>query len=156
MHSEFQLDGSHRLSVPAAVRAQLDSLARSGYPQEVCGLLVGSRNGGDVVVRRAEPVANLETERADDRYRLDPDAFLTIDRAARREGLDIVGIWHTHPDHPPRPSATDLELAWPGYVYLILAVADGTAVEPRAWALKDGGFVEQPIVEEPPVRQPLS
>ena len=156
MHSELQPDGSHRLSVPAAVRARLDSLARSGYPHEVCGLLVGSRDGGDIVVRRAEPVANLETERAVDRYRLDPDAFLTIDRAARQEGLDIVGIWHTHPDHPPRPSATDLELAWPGYVYLILAVADGTAVEPRAWALKDGGFIEQPIVQEPPVRQPLS
>ncbi len=156
MHSELQPDNSQRLSVPAAVRARLDSLARRGYPQEVCGLLVGSRDDGVIVVRRAEPVANVETERAADRYRLDPDAFLAIDRAARREGLDIVGIWHTHPDHPPRPSATDLELAWPGYVYLILAVANGTAVEPRAWLLHDEGFIEQPIVEEPPVRQPLS
>ena len=156
MYSELQSDDSHRLSIPVAVRARLDSLARSGYPHEVCGLLVGRRAGDDIIVHRAEPAANLETERADDRYRLDPDAFLAIDRAARREGLDIVGIWHTHPDHPPRPSVTDLELAWPGYVYLILAVANGTAVEPRAWTLKDGGFIEQTIVEERPVPQPLS
>lgn len=156
MNSELQFDDSHSLSVPAAVRTRLDLLARAGYPQEVCGLLVGSREGGNTVVHRAEPVANLETERADDRYRLDPDAFLVVDRAARRQGLDVVGIWHTHPEHPPRPSATDLELAWTGYVYLILSVIDGTAVEPRAWQLQNEVFIEQPIVEEPPVGQPLS
>ncbi|HEX9699562.1 MAG TPA: M67 family metallopeptidase [Acidobacteriota bacterium] len=137
-----------RLLLCPAIGEWLADAARSGYPREVCGLLVGSRSGAATRVERAEAATNLEEERAADRYRLDPRAFLAIDRAARRDGLDVVGVWHTHPDHPAEPSSTDLQAAWPDYTYLIISVAGDETVHLRAWELVDGRFVERPIVSQ--------
>jgi proteasome lid subunit RPN8/RPN11 len=131
-----------------AIFEALAEAARRGYPREVCGLLVGSRSRSDgtIEIARAEPATNLEQERAADRYRLDPRDFLAIDKAARHDGFDVVGVWHTHPDHPAGPSDTDLEAAWPDYLYLIISVAGGETIRMRAWELVDGRFVERPIV----------
>jgi proteasome lid subunit RPN8/RPN11 len=128
-----------------AIGESLADAARRGYPREVCGLLVGSRSGATTRVERAEPATNLEQERAADRYRLDPRDFLAIDAAARRDGLDVVGVWHTHPDHPAEPSSTDLQAAWPDYAYLIISVTRGETVQLRAWELSEGRFVERPV-----------
>jgi proteasome lid subunit RPN8/RPN11 len=137
-----------------AIGESLADAARRGYPREVCGLLVGSRSGDMTRVERAEPATNLEQERAADRYRLDPRDFLAIDAAARRDGLDVVGVWHTHPDHPAEPSSTDLQAAWPDYVYLIISVTRDETVQLRAWELSEGRFVERPIVSPQAVGRP--
>jgi proteasome lid subunit RPN8/RPN11 len=137
-----------------AIGESLADAARRGYPREVCGLLVGRRSGAAIDVERAEPATNLEEERAADRYRLDPRDFLAIDAAARRDGLDVVGVWHTHPDHPAEPSSTDLQAAWPDYLYLIISVARGETVQLRAWELSEGRFVERPIVSPQAVGRP--
>jgi proteasome lid subunit RPN8/RPN11 len=134
------------LRLPLSERVQLEAWARRGYPREVCGLLVG--HGGCegcrevVAVRRAR---NLNTERAHDRFELDPQDFLATDRAARAAGLEIVGVWHTHPDHPARPSETDREAAWPEWSYLILAVGGCGAVALRSWRLAGEQFEEEEI-----------
>jgi proteasome lid subunit RPN8/RPN11 len=119
----------------------------TGYPHEVCGLLLGRQVNGDTWVERVTEARNLATDRLADRYALDPDDFLAADTAARRDGLDVVGIWHTHPDHPARPSRTDLEAAWEGYAYLILSVRRDGVADMRAWRLNGTAFVEQPIEE---------
>jgi proteasome lid subunit RPN8/RPN11 len=134
--------------LPAAVLRALRERAAAGYPHETCGVLVGRSTAGRIEVVRQEPAANLDRERARDRYLLDPEAFLRIDAAAREEGLDVVGIWHSHPDHPARPSATDLERAWEGWAYVIVSVGAGGARELRSWTLAAGAFVEQSVVEE--------
>ena len=69
------------------------------------------------------------------------------DFEARGDGLEIVGIWHTHPDHPARPSETDSSAAWQGYTYLILSVGRQGVADVTAWRLVEGSFVEQ-LVEE--------
>jgi len=135
------------LRLPADVSGWIGERAARGYPDETCGLLVGTVEGGRVRVVRAEAAGNLDRERARDRYALDPGDFVRIDAAARADGLDIVGIWHSHPDHPARPSDTDLERAWNGYGYLIASVGRDGVREIRSWWLVDGEFVEQAIVE---------
>jgi proteasome lid subunit RPN8/RPN11 len=136
-----------RLVVPHRVLDVLRSRAAAGYPYEVCGLLVGARSRRAIAVRRATDARNLAAEHRRVRYELDPRDFLAADAEARRDGLDVIGVWHTHPDHPARPSPTDLAAAWEGFTYLILSAGARGALEARAWWLGDGRFVEQPLEE---------
>lgn len=136
------------IEIPRAIQERLATLATEGYPNEVCGLLVGRQDGDRRVVERIRPAGNLTTDRRRDRYELNPDDYLAADRAAREDGLDIVGIWHTHPDHPAEPSRTDREAAWEGFTYLILSVRRGKVTEARCWRLEDGEFREETRVTE--------
>jgi proteasome lid subunit RPN8/RPN11 len=88
---------------------------------------------------------NLDQERPEDRYELDPQALLTADRAAQDHGLEIVGIWHSHPDHPACPSETDHAAAWKGWSYMIFSVTPYGVTEIRSWRLADNRFVEEEI-----------
>jgi proteasome lid subunit RPN8/RPN11 len=131
------------LRLPRSSRLEIEEAARNGYPDEVCGLLIGARRNGETVVERVAAARNLNTERSRDRYVLDPDDFLRADREAAEQGREVVGIWHSHPDHPPRPSRTDLEAAWPAYSYLIVSVAVGRIEALRSWRLADERFEEE-------------
>ncbi len=129
------------------VRAALDEIhrhAEDGYPYEICGVLLGPRGGDRVTeVRRAR---NTVTDRAHDRYEIDPHDHIRIQREADDAGLDILGYYHSHPDHPARASITDAERSWAGPVYLIVACHQGRAVDQNAFvAVKDGG----PMRDEP-------
>jgi len=126
---------------------EIDARARAEYPHEACGVLIGREASGRTLVERIASCRNLAGDRLADRYVLDPDCFRAADETARKEGLDVVGIWHTHPDHPARPSETDLEAAWPEYSYLIVSVTSDGVAERRAWRLEDKRFIEQEIEE---------
>ena len=133
------------LHLPQTLGESLNAFVRQGYPRETCGLLLGVRRGDEHVVTQVRRARNLNVERAEDRYELDPDDFLAADREARAAGLDIVGIWHSHPDHPARPSATDRDGAWPGWSYLIVSVGREGVGEIRSWRLNGGDFEEEKI-----------
>lgn len=135
------------LRLTAHQQAILDHWARERYPFEACGLLVGRKVGDAIEVASVHRARNLERERAHDRYTVSPEDWLGTENGARAEGLEVVGIWHTHPDHPPLPSPTDLEGAWEGYTYLITHVTAHGAQASRAWRIARGAFVEQEIVE---------
>lgn len=118
------------------------------YPEEGCGLLAGLREKG-VTVKAYWPVRNLEEGiEARRRYLIGPQAFLVAEREARKQGLEIVGAYHSHPDVPPVPSEVDRERAWPWYYYLIVEVRCGRADSARAWELKGdrSGFEERRII----------
>jgi len=133
------------LHLPQTLGESLNAFVRQGYPCETCGLLLGVRMGDEHVVSRVRRAHNVNIERAEDRYELDPDDFLSADREACAAGLDIVGIWHSHPDHPARPSATDRDGAWPGWSYLIVSVGREGVGEIRSWRLNGGDFDEEEI-----------
>ena len=133
------------LLMPETLGERLKAFARQGYPHETCGVLLGVRSDDQDVVSRVRRARNLNVERAADRYELDPADFLDADREARAAGLDIVGIWHSHPDHPARPSATDRDGAWPGWSYLIVSVGREGVGEIRSWRLNGGEFEEEEI-----------
>lgn len=127
-------------AITAAALAELRRLAAGTYPDEGCGVLLGD---GDAIVE-ARPGRNLRTDRARDRYELDPGDIVRAEREARRRGLDVAGFWHSHPDHPARASAFDTERAWPDYLYLICATTAAGAGEVRAHRLDEavGALVE--------------
>jgi proteasome lid subunit RPN8/RPN11 len=107
------------------------------YPEEGCGFLLGTvTDDGDnrvVAIRRAE---NRQSDRRARRYQLTADDYRAADEAAQEQGLDVVGIYHSHPDHPAEPSETDLdEATFPGYTYVIVSVHDGTPDDLTAWTL---------------------
>jgi proteasome lid subunit RPN8/RPN11 len=135
------------LVIPKEVRGHLVEWVAAGHPHEVCGLLVGRSTGDRFEVVQAAQARNIVKERKRDRYRLAPDDWVAIDNRARADGLDIIGVWHSHPDHPAKPSPTDLEAAWEGYAYLILSVTANGVAELRSWRLSEGKFEEQPIEE---------
>ena len=142
-------EGGRWLEVTEAVRSQLRSWARAAYPREGCGLLIGSRDAeGDRVVR-ATMARNVHASERGDRYEIDPADHLAAWKSADADGLDVVGAWHSHPDHAAVPSAKDLAEAHGGLSYLIVPVTRQGAGELRAWRLaappSERRFVEQAL-----------
>jgi proteasome lid subunit RPN8/RPN11 len=121
---------------PEAVRIVIAD-AEKAYPHEGCGIFVGRRRGDDFEVVRAVPAANENTDKPRVWYDLAPADQERIEREARRDGLDVIGYYHSHPDHPARPSEGDRSRAFGSYVYVIAAVAAGRYQEMTAWTLDD-------------------
>jgi len=115
-----------------AIRAH----GRDTYPEECCGFLLGTFATEGNHVRATRRVANRQDANRERRYTITPRDFLAAEREARERGMDIVGIYHSHPDHPARPSPTDLaEATFPGYTYVIVSVRAGEDTELTAWSL---------------------
>jgi proteasome lid subunit RPN8/RPN11 len=135
---------------------QLESIHSHGereYPNECCGMLLGRVDGDAKEVSEVVPLKNLRLDSAraqellplDDpgreseknRFLIDPLEQLRVEREARSRGLDVLGYYHSHPDHPARPSNYDREHAWPWYSYVILSVERGNAAEMTSWVLSE-------------------
>jgi proteasome lid subunit RPN8/RPN11 len=115
------------------------SHAKETYPEECCGVLVGKyggENGSERTVVKSYRTENINKERAQDRYGIDPGDFNRIDREARGEGLDILGFYHSHPDHPDSPSVFDRERGQADYSYLIVAVNGAGQISVKSWILE--------------------
>ncbi len=125
--------------------AEVSAHVTGRYPDEACGLLIGNASGDRREVFRIVPARNLNRERSRDRYELDPSDFRRADAAAAQAGTEVVGIYHSHPDHPCHPSAFDRKRAWEGYSYLILSVSARGLDEFRSWILIDGTFRDEGI-----------
>lgn len=116
-----------------------------GYPNEICGIMLGTQAEQLVIdVKRAR---NIIVERSRDRYEVDPLDHIRIQREADAAGLDIVGYYHSHPDHPAQASRFDTERAWSGYVYVIVSIEKGKPVDANAFVTEaDGGpFRPEPL-----------
>jgi len=127
------------LILPPGAADDIRRHAEAAYPDEGAGLLLGFVEAGDY--RRVAQVVSLanrwETGARHQRYLLEPRDLMAAEDRAEIEGLTIVGIFHSHPDHPAQPSAFDLEQALPFYTYLITRVDSGTVVASRAWRLAE-------------------
>jgi proteasome lid subunit RPN8/RPN11 len=134
------------VNIKQAALEAIQAHGADGYPNEICGFMLGPKGDGEVTEVR--PARNIIVERARDRYEIDPRDHIRTQREADAAGLDIVGYYHSHPDHPAHASRFDTERAWAGYVYLIVSVQDGQPVEANAFvADQDGGpFRPEPLV----------
>jgi proteasome lid subunit RPN8/RPN11 len=122
--------------------------AEQAYPDECCGALLGRDGARAREVTATLPVPNRrEGSAARRRFLITAAEYRALEREARVRALDIVGFYHSHPDHPPRPSAYDQEHALPWYSYLIVSVREGRGEEMTSWVLRDdrGGFTEEVI-----------
>jgi proteasome lid subunit RPN8/RPN11 len=138
--------------VSLAITARDDERIRAhlgrAYPDEGCGVLLGRDGDGAREVVEIVALENRREESRHNRYLIAPEQFLLADRVARGAGLEVIGFFHSHPDHPARPSAFDLEHAWPYYSYLIVGVTRGEAMEARSWRLvEDRSRFEEEKVE---------
>jgi proteasome lid subunit RPN8/RPN11 len=118
--------------------ALVEEIRRAGeraYPAECCGVLGGRVNELKEVLQLA-PVVNRRTDDPH-RYLISPDDLLRITRELRRSDLEVLGYYHSHPDHPAEPSAFDSEHAWPWYSYVIVRVDRGRAGEMTSWVLEE-------------------
>jgi proteasome lid subunit RPN8/RPN11 len=125
------------VKVAAAALAEIKAHGAQAYPLEACGFVFGRLGeGGEALGLKAFRARNAgEPEKLRRRFRIEPEEFLAAELAAREAGLDLLGIYHSHPDHPAEPSAHDLALALPFYRYLIVAVQGGEPKEISAWLL---------------------
>ena len=121
---------------------EVSAHAVEGYPYEICGMLISAR--GQCLVTQTRRVRNTVVERARDRYEMDPLDQIRIQRECDDTGLDIVGYYHSHPDHPAQASITDSRRSWAGPVYLIVSCVAGEVVEGNAFTAEhDGGPMRQ-------------
>lgn len=117
---------------------RMAGFAEASYPFEGCGVLLGTTVGERVLVNRVLEGHNLVQDRRQDRYELDPRDIIRAEREAREASLDVIGFFHTHPDHPARPSQLDTDRAWPGYHYVVISVRGGQVANATAWRLVEG------------------
>jgi proteasome lid subunit RPN8/RPN11 len=121
------------------------------YPHECCGLLLGRfADNGTKVCLEIYPISNArEEESKRNRFLIRPDELMRGEKHAAARGLETVGFYHSHPDHPAIPSGYDLEHAWPIYSYVVVAVKSGRAEDLRSWEMQAdrSRFDEERIVE---------
>jgi proteasome lid subunit RPN8/RPN11 len=108
-----------------------------GYPHEACGAILGLDGDSNREARALLPLINRRDDSPRNRFEVDAGDFRTAERAAAQRGLELIGWYHSHPDHPARPSEYDREHAWPWYSYVIVSVAAGQPREMTSWRLAD-------------------
>jgi proteasome lid subunit RPN8/RPN11 len=125
------------LKIPRALYDQLRRHGETAYPYECCGALVGEfDNACGKLVRTAIPCDNTRTDSPRNRYDISPTELVRIQHQAMMSGHDIVGFYHSHPDHPARWSTTDLEEAhWAGCSYVITSIERGRATQTNSFVL---------------------
>ncbi len=150
-------------------RGIIEQQGSKGFPDEVCGFLVGTAKGDDKTITDVWPIENGWEQAGDSlagaadaflgeekgrRFFIPPGEWQKADQRARAAGVDILGCYHTHPNHPARPSVHDLQMAqgtFPGYSYIILSVQEGNPDEMTSWVLRDdySEFDEEKITAFP-------
>ena len=121
------------LTISAAVEQAIRHHGEETYPHECCGALVGK----DAVVSEIVALPNTTEEGPRRRFLVRPSDYRLAESRATELGGELLGFYHSHPDHPARPSQYDLDHAWPTFAYIIVAVAAGAAREMTVWFLKD-------------------
>ena len=107
------------------------------YPRECCGALLGADGEGAREVTEIFPLVNRRDDSPRNRYSITPEDVLAAERAARKRGAELIGWYHSHPDHPARPSEYDREHAWPWYSYVIVSVVGRKPGELTSWRLAE-------------------
>jgi len=110
---------------------------KKAYPNECCGVLLGRIEDSRKSVVELRAMENTREDSPRNRYLISSRELLEAEKAARARGLDIVGVYHSHPDHPARPSEFDREHAFPWYSYIIVSVHGGKPVDLASWTLRD-------------------
>jgi len=125
--------------------------AEAAWPNECCGLLVGTGNRTEgIVVADVVPSPNLAASDRSDRFEVDPEVRFKTMRDCEAQDLEIVGHYHSHPEHPPEPSAVDLEMAYePELVWLIAGLTDGKVNALNAFRLNDDASAFEAIGAAP-------
>jgi proteasome lid subunit RPN8/RPN11 len=122
-----------RLVLDAGIADAIRRHGEEAYPHECCGALVGRNDSAAAVVA----LPNTTEEGPRRRFLVRPSDYRLAEQRAGELGAELLGFYHSHPDHPARPSQYDLDHAWPNFAYVIVSVAAGAAADMTVWWLKD-------------------
>jgi proteasome lid subunit RPN8/RPN11 len=143
------------IKIPASVLRAIYDHTEQSYPHECCGVLIGTTDADkNHLVYTFRKCKNLNKERAADRYDMDPLDFLRAEREFENSPWQIIGIYHSHPDHPSRASQTDtdraVEIMAYAWSYVIVSVRKGQVASAQSWVLNEAEnkFTEEPLVTE--------
>ena len=125
------------MKITKSLLEKLKAHARRTYPEECCGILLGRENGDEKVVSDVIEIDNARNEQRERRFLITPQAYQEADKEARKRALEILGFYHSHPDHPAWPSQYDLEHAWAWFSYMITSVEQGEPKETSSWVLRE-------------------
>lgn len=133
-------------------QSHYDSIRQHGeetYPHECCGVLLGSMEAATRIVTSVARAGNTRTDSPENRYSIDPKELVRIQRQGRERNEEIIGFYHSHPDHPARWSQTDLaEAHWFGCSYVITSVEKGKAVTTNSFELTGTDENDKKLVDE--------
>ena len=117
------------------------------YPHECCGFILGQFKDDESFGIEYLPASNVKEENRERRFLIDPLAYQKAEDEADDQGMSIISIVHSHPDHPDKPSDFDRDHAWPGFSYIIISVQNGKAISYRSWQLNENRkyFIEENI-----------
>jgi proteasome lid subunit RPN8/RPN11 len=135
------------LEIPPNILEKIHTNGEKAYPEEGAGFLLG-KDGQVRSVTAILPLPNArETEARHNRYIITPKDYLEAEREAERKNLTLLGVFHSHPDHPNQPSEYDRDWAQPFFSYVITSVQKGKAIASRSWRLLEdrSAFVEEPV-----------
>ncbi len=107
------------------------------YPEECCGILLGKSEGGEKIVYDVLKIDNSSEQQRNRRFIITPEDYQNAEAEAGKKGLDVLGFYHSHPDHPARPSQFDLEHAFPSWSYVIIGVDQGKPAAMSSWLLQE-------------------
>ncbi|MDX1407255.1 MAG: M67 family metallopeptidase [Saprospiraceae bacterium] len=126
----------------ALIREMGDWL-EAAYPHEACGFMIGSVEGESRTVQQLVPVENRSTENLRRRFVIDPLDYLRAERQADEDQQVLLGVFHSHPDHPAVPSEHDLASAQPFFSYVIASIEAGSMTTIKSYRLRDAAFAEE-------------
>lgn len=133
-----------KLTYDLDLETQLVEIARTGYPNEIVGFLLGSADGQELVTELFE-VKNV-AENQNRRFKIDPLDYIKAETYALARNLDVIGIYHSHPDYPAIPSKHDLEFAQSVFAYAIVSVDGNGDTLINSWKKSNKKFIQQSII----------
>lgn len=139
------------LQLNHTARHKIKVHAMQTYPEECCGVMLGREVNGMRQVCDVLEIRNTKDENRTRRYLITPEDYRHAEKLAGNEGLGVLGVYHSHPDHPAQPSQFDLDHAQPWFSYVIVSVEKGLPTAVRSWLLRDdrSAFEEERIEDEP-------
>jgi len=121
------------LQLDKQVDASIRAHGQETYPNECCGALLGR----DGAVSETLALPNMTDEGPRRRFRVTPNDYRAAEKRASETGVELLGFYHSHPDHPARPSQYDLDHAWPFFSYVIVSVREGVSGDMTSWRLRE-------------------
>ncbi len=151
-------------TIDSKILKEIQSHLESSYPHEACGFILGHEHKDHRRITKSIEVENKSVENQRRRFIIDPLDYMKAEKQALKEGLSLLGIYHSHPDHPAIPSIHDLEFAQPYFSYLIHSINSGKLMDSRSYRLQNEKFVEEifsvpvsrnSVTSEAPILKPL-